>query len=43
MNVRTSELPRFASVAEVIEKTKPGEPTYVIHPAKFAEAAKRFR
>src|ERR1700743_695723 len=42
MNVRTSELPRFASVAEVIEKTKPGEPTYVIHPAKFAEAAKRF-
>jgi ornithine decarboxylase len=42
MNVRSSELPRFASVAEVIEKTKPGEPTYVIHPSKFAEAAKRF-
>src|ERR1700761_5561064 len=42
MNVRSTELPRFASIAEVIEKTKPGEPTYVIHPSKFAEAAKRF-
>jgi ornithine decarboxylase len=41
-NVRSAELPRFASVAEVIEKTKPGEPTYVIQPSKFAEAAKRF-
>ena len=42
MNVRSNELPRFATIAEVIEKTKPGEPTYVIHPSKFAEAAKRF-
>ena len=42
MNVRAAELPRFANVEQVIEKTKPGEPVYVIHPAKFAIAAKRF-
>jgi ornithine decarboxylase len=42
MNVRSAEIPRFATVAEVIEKTKPGDPVYVIHPSKFAEAAKRF-
>jgi ornithine decarboxylase len=42
MNVRSAEVPRFATVEQVIEKTKPGEPVYVIHPSKFAEAAKRF-
>ena len=42
MNVRPAEIPRFANIEQVIEKTKPGEPTYVIHPSKFADAAKRF-
>jgi len=44
MNVRPADLslPRFAGVAEIIAKTKPGEPTYVLHPEKFATAAKRF-
>ncbi|HUB84960.1 MAG TPA: hypothetical protein VL971_04655 [Rhizomicrobium sp.] len=42
MNVRSAEIPRFATVEQVIEKTKPGDPVYVIHPSKFAEAAKRF-
>ncbi|HTT96626.1 MAG TPA: hypothetical protein VMF58_01140 [Rhizomicrobium sp.] len=35
-------LPRFASVEKVIERLKPNEPVYVLHPAKFADAAKRF-
>ncbi|MEI9932849.1 MAG: hypothetical protein WDM89_20510 [Rhizomicrobium sp.] len=35
-------LPRFASVEKVIERLKPTEPVYVLHPARFAEAAKRF-
>jgi ornithine decarboxylase len=42
MNVRPADLPRFADIASVIEKLKPSEPTYVLHPAKFAVAAKRF-
>ena len=35
-------LPRFASVEKVIERLKPSEPVYVLHPSRFAEAAKRF-
>jgi ornithine decarboxylase len=35
-------LPRFASVEQIIEKTRPGEPTYVIFPEKFRLAAERF-
>ena len=35
-------LPRFASVEKVIERLKPVEPVYVIHPGRFAAAAKRF-
>jgi ornithine decarboxylase len=42
MNVRSAEIPRFANIEQAIEKTKPGEPLYVLHPQKFAEAAKRF-
>lgn len=42
MNVRASELPRFASVEQIIEKMKPVEPVYVIYPEKFRIAAKRF-
>ncbi len=35
-------LPRFASVEKVIERLKPVEPVYVLHPGRFAAAAKRF-
>ncbi len=42
MNVRAPELPRFASVEQVIEKMKPVQPVYVIFPEKFRIAAKRF-
>jgi ornithine decarboxylase len=42
MNVRPAEIPRFANIEQAIETLKPAEPTYVIHPSKFAEAAKRF-
>jgi ornithine decarboxylase len=42
MNVRSPELPRFASVEQIIEKMKPVEPVYVIYPEKFRIAAKRF-
>ena len=35
-------LPRFASVEKVIERLKPVEPIYVLHPGRFAAAAKRF-
>jgi ornithine decarboxylase len=35
-------LPRFASVEKVIERLKPPEPVYVLHPGRFQEAAKRF-
>jgi ornithine decarboxylase len=44
MNVRSTDtdLPRFASVEALVEKMKPGMPVYVLHPAKFQVAAKRF-
>jgi ornithine decarboxylase len=45
MNVRptvVTELPRFASIEQLIERTKPVYPTYVIHPDKFRVAGKRF-
>lgn len=45
MNVRpagTEILPRFASIEEVIARTKPVEPVYVLYPEKFRIAAKRF-
>jgi ornithine decarboxylase len=35
-------LPRFPSVEKVIERLKPVEPVYVLHPGRFAAAAKRF-
>ena len=35
-------LPRFASVEKVIERLKPGEPVYVLHPGRFQAAGKRF-
>jgi len=36
------QLPRFDSIEKVIERLRPGEPVYVIHPGRFQEAAKRF-
>jgi ornithine decarboxylase len=44
MNVRSSDidLPRFASVEQLIEKMKPGMPVYLLHPSRFQVAAKRF-
>ncbi len=44
MNVHPSdvELPRFASVERLIERLKPIEPVYVLHPEKFRVAARRF-
>jgi len=35
-------LPRFASIEKIIERLKPGEPVYVLHPGRFQAAAKRF-
>jgi len=40
--LQSAQLPRFASVEQIIEKTRPGEPTYVIYPQKFRTAAERF-
>ncbi|HEY3638189.1 MAG TPA: hypothetical protein VGK90_08540 [Rhizomicrobium sp.] len=44
MNVHASDttLPRFASVEQLIETLKPGAPTYILFPEKFAIAARRF-
>jgi ornithine decarboxylase len=42
MNMRPAEVPRFASIPEIIEKMAPALPLYVIHPEKFGVAAKRF-
>ena len=44
MNVRPAgtEIPRYASVDEIIVKTRPVEPVYVLYPEKFRIAAKRF-
>jgi ornithine decarboxylase len=40
--VRPAPLPRFASALKAIESLKPGEPLYLIHPEKFAAAARQF-
>lgn len=40
--LRDAALPRFASVEQIIEKTRPADPTYVIFPDKFRVAAERF-
>jgi ornithine decarboxylase len=43
MNANTRVEPlRFASVEKIIERLKPGEPVYVLHPGRFQAAAKRF-
>ena len=44
MNVRPAgtEIPRYASVEEIIARTRPVEPVYVLYPEKFRVAAKRF-
>jgi len=39
---RFESLPRFASALKAIESLKPVEPLYLIHPEKFATAAKTF-
>jgi ornithine decarboxylase len=40
--LQAAQLPRFASVEQIIEKTRPADPTYVIFPDKFRVAAERF-
>ncbi|MBV9992573.1 MAG: type III PLP-dependent enzyme [Alphaproteobacteria bacterium] len=37
-----AELPRFAGIEEVVERLKPAEPVYVLHPGRFQQAARRF-
>jgi ornithine decarboxylase len=39
---RFDSLPRFATALKAIESLKPGEPLYLVHPGKFAEAARTF-
>jgi ornithine decarboxylase len=39
---RFDALPRFASPLKAIEGLKPTEPLYLVHPEKFAAAAKQF-
>ena len=39
---RIDSMPRFASALKAIESLKPGEPLYLVHPGKFAEAARIF-
>ena len=39
---RFDSLPRFASPLKAIEGLKPAEPLYLVHPDKFAAAAKQF-
>ncbi len=39
---RFDSLPRFASPLKAIESLKPVEPLYLVHPDKFAAAAKQF-
>ena len=39
---RLDALPRFATALKAIESLKPGEPLYLVHPEKFAAAAKQF-
>src|SRR5215475_6229829 len=40
--VRFDTLPHFASALKAIESLKPSEPLYLVHPEKFAAAAKQF-
>ena len=48
LNLRVTEsvteaaLPRFATVEDLIETTRPVEPVYVLYPEKFRIAARRF-
>jgi ornithine decarboxylase len=44
MNLRATDmnLPRFASVEQLIEKLRPGDPVYILFPEKFQIAARRF-
>ena len=35
-------LPRFATALKAIESLKPSEPLYLVHPDKFASAARQF-
>ncbi|MCU1386469.1 MAG: ldc, partial [Acidobacteria bacterium] len=44
MNAPTSfdALPRFATALKAIESLKPSEPLYLVHPDKYAAAAKQF-
>jgi ornithine decarboxylase len=42
MNMRSAELPRFASEERLIESLKPNDPVYMLYPEKFRIAAKRF-
>ncbi|HEX4160694.1 MAG TPA: hypothetical protein VHY79_19660 [Rhizomicrobium sp.] len=44
MNLRANDttLPRFASVEQLIETLRPGDPVYVLFPEKFRTAARRF-
>ena len=39
---RFDALPRFATALKAIESLKPTEPLYLVHPDKFAGAAKQF-
>ena len=39
---RFDSLPRFASALKAIESLKPAEPLYLVHPDKFAAAARQF-
>jgi len=39
---RFDSLPRFATALKAIESLKPTEPLYLVHPEKFAAAAKQF-
>jgi len=40
--VRPAAMPRFASVAQAIERLKPTQPLYLVFPDKFRAAARRF-
>jgi ornithine decarboxylase len=39
---RFDALPRFASALKAVESLKPSEPLYLVHPEKFAAAARTF-
>ena len=42
VNLRFDSLPRFASALKAIESLRPVEPLYLVHPEKFAAAARQF-